>query len=366
MKTILVIDDDHSVRTFVDKALRPRFEVMTASDGQSGLDTALATQPHLILCDVNMKGVDGYATLFMLRQSPLTRETPFIFMTGEASGPGMRHGMELGADDYLPKPFVLQQLLATIDTRLAKHEGMRDQAEQKFRKLQKTFANSIPNQLLAPMDNLLVLTELIGKGYRAFDVDEIVAMSRDAHRVATRVRQQIENCLLLAELVLLAEEPDRPSQWRGRRMVHVLDIIQPTAAQKAKQIERGTDLRVSYSYCQANIHPSSLQKIVEEILDNAFKFSKPGTPVEVRVFSSDGRSTIQITDHGSGIAPDEIAKLGGFIRFEQKLVEAHGCGLGLAIAKGLTELNDGHFSIRPGQNGGTIVQIVFPALSNVN
>ncbi len=366
MKTILVIDDDDSMRTFVGKALRPRFQVTTASDGQSGLDTAMATQPNLILCDVNMKGLDGFATLFMLRQNPITRHTPFIFMTGEASPRGMRHGMELGADDYLPKPFVAEQLLAAIDTRLGKHEMMHGQAEEKFRELQKTLANSIPNELLAPMDSLLALTELIGKGYRAFDVDEIVAMSREVHRVAARVRQQIENCLLLAELMLLAEEPDRRSQWRERRIIHVLDIIEPAVTKKAKQMERGKDLRSSFSYSQANIHPHSLQKIVEEIMDNAFKFSRPGMPVEVRVSSHNGHFTIQVADHGSGIAPAEIAKLGGFIRFEQKLVEAHGCGLGLAITKGLTELNDGHFSIRPGENGGTIVQIVFQALSNVN
>ncbi len=366
MKKILVIDDDHSVRTLVGKTLRSRFNVTTVNDGQAGLDTALSTQPHLILCDVNMKGLDGYATLFSLRQNPLTCDTPFIFMTGEASAPGMRHGMELGADDYLPKPFVPQQLFAAIDTRLAKHELMRGQAEEKFRELQKTLANSIPSELLAPMDNLLALTELIGKGYRAFEVDEIVAMSRDVHRLATRVRQQIENCLALAELMLLAREPERRCRWHERTMIHVLDIVEPAVVQKAKLVERGNDLRVSFSYAQANIHPGALKKIVEEILDNAFKFSKPGTRVEVGVFSNDGQGTIQIADQGPGIAPHEIAKLGGFIRFEQRLVEAKGCGLGLAIAKGLTELNDGQFSIRPGENGGTIVQIILPALSNVN
>jgi signal transduction histidine kinase len=274
--------------------------------------------------------------------------------------------MELGADDYLPKPFVPQQLLAAIDTRLAKHEVLRHEGEEKFRQLQKSLATSIPNELLAPMDNLLVLTELIGKGYRELDVDEIISISRDAHRVATRVRQQIENCLLLAELVLLAEEPSRPTQWRDRRTVHVLDLVEPTVVQKAKQVGRGHDLRVSYSYCQANIHPGGLKKIVEEIMDNAFKFSKPGTPVEVRVFSNHAGSVIQIADHGPGIRADEVAKLGGFIRFEQKLVEANGCGLGLTIAKGLVELNGGQINIRPGENGGTIVQIDLPALSSAN
>lgn len=90
-------------------------------------------------------------------------------MTGEVSPPDVRHGMELGADDYLPKPFAPRPLLAAIDTRLGKHAMMRDQAEEKFRQRQKALAKSISNELLAPMDDLLVLTELIGKGCRASD-----------------------------------------------------------------------------------------------------------------------------------------------------------------------------------------------------
>jgi two-component system sensor histidine kinase/response regulator len=362
MKTILVIDDDTSMRTFVSATLRPHFKVATAGDGHSGLETALATQPHLILCDVNMKGLDGYATLFSLRRNPLTRDTPFILMTGEASTPGMRHGMDLGADDYLPKPFLPQQLLEAIDMHLARRDEMRGEAEEKFRALQKSLVHSIPNQLLAPMDDLLNLTEMISKGFRAFEPDEIVALSRDAHRVATRVRQQVENCLLLAELMLLADEPRRPSPWRERRRVHLLDVVEPAVIEKAKQMERGNDLRLSLSYGQGHLNPAGLKKIVEEIVDNAFKFSRAGMPVDVSVFSADGHSTIQVTDRGSGIARDEIAKLTGFVRFEQKLVETRGCGLGLAIARGLTELNDGQFRIRPGEKGGTVVQIVLPAV----
>jgi two-component system, sensor histidine kinase and response regulator len=354
------------VQTFVGAALGGRFKVTTAGDGQAGLDTALAIQPHLILCDVNMKGLDGYATLFSLRKNPLTRDTPFIFMTGDASTPGMRHGMDLGADDYLPKPFLPHQLMEAIDLHLSRREAMRGEAEGKFHALQTTLAHSIPNELLAPMDDLLNLTEMISKGFRAFEADEIVALARDAHRVAARLHQQVENCLLLAELMLLADEPYRPSPWRERHKVHLLDIIEPAVIQKAKQVDRADDLRLSLSYAQANLNPASLKKVVEEIVDNAFKFSPPGTPVEVSVFSNEAHSTIQVTDRGSGIKRAEIARLGGFMRFEQKLIETRGCGLGLAIARGLTEFNGGQFRIRPGEKNGTLVQIVLPALSNLN
>jgi CheY-like chemotaxis protein len=366
MKKVLVIDDEKGIRALVRAALKPGFEVTEAANGVAGYDLAVSSSPHLILCDVHMAELNGFATLTKLRKHPATRSTPFIFLTGFSTPSDVRRGMELGADDYLPKPFEVNTLRAAVNARLLKHDQTQTDMNAKAQRLHQSIASTLPHELLGPMDNLLSLTELIGKGYRHFDGAEIIAMSRDAHRVATRVRQQIENCLLFAELVLLREEPNRQSQWRERRMVHVLDIVQPIVVQKAKERQRGNDMRVSFSYCHAYIHPRSLRKIVEEIMDNAFKFSKLGTPIEVSVFSDHGRGLIQITDCGPGITPDEIAKLGAFVRFEQKLVEANGCGLGLTIAKGLVELNGGQFDILPGKNGGTTVRILFPALANVN
>src|SRR5215471_16015370 len=106
MKKILVIDDEEWLREMVQMALRQRgFDVVEAGDGASGIEVAKRELPDLVLCDVNMQKVDGYLTLSSLRSDATTASIPFILMTGLAYTAGMRHGMELGADDYLPKPF---------------------------------------------------------------------------------------------------------------------------------------------------------------------------------------------------------------------------------------------------------------------
>ena len=90
-------------------ALREKgFDVVEAENGATGIEVARRELPDLILCDVNMEKVNGYLTLSALRNEPATAAIPFILMTGLADNAGMRQGMELGADDYLPKPFAIE------------------------------------------------------------------------------------------------------------------------------------------------------------------------------------------------------------------------------------------------------------------
>src|SRR5882672_1327517 len=133
MKRILVIDDEERLREMVLLALTQKgYEVIEAGNGAIGIEKAQSELPDLILCDVNMEKVDGYLTLSSLRNVPATASIPFILMTGLADNAGMRHGMELGADDYLPKPFTLDGLYAAVDARLKKAHTVRSQAERRL------------------------------------------------------------------------------------------------------------------------------------------------------------------------------------------------------------------------------------------
>src|SRR5881394_833024 len=133
MKRILVIDDEEWLREMMQLALRQKgFEVLEAENGEKGIELARRDLPDLILCDVNMEKVNGYLTLSSLRSEAATASIPFILMTGLADQAGMRHGMELGADDYLPKPFTIDALYAAVEARLKKVNVVRQQAERKL------------------------------------------------------------------------------------------------------------------------------------------------------------------------------------------------------------------------------------------
>jgi len=129
MTKILVIEDEEFVRLNLVEMLEAEdYQVVSAQNGMLGAMYALDYIPELIICDVMMPELDGYGVLNTLRQDSATATIPFIFLTAKADKADIREGMELGADDYLTKPFSRDELLQSITARLKKQAAMRQQA----------------------------------------------------------------------------------------------------------------------------------------------------------------------------------------------------------------------------------------------
>ncbi|MEM7655489.1 MAG: response regulator [Bacteroidota bacterium] len=123
-KTILLIEDNPEVRENTAEILElAGYDMLTAPHGKIGVQLAREKTPDLIVCDVMMPELDGYGVLRMLSRDPETARIPFVFLTAKADKADLRKGMNLGADDYLTKPFEELELLDVIETRLKKHES---------------------------------------------------------------------------------------------------------------------------------------------------------------------------------------------------------------------------------------------------
>ncbi len=130
-KKILVIEDNGEVRENLEEILElSGYEVISAQDGKEGVEKALASLPDLILCDVMMPHLDGFGVLNILSKKSSTSNIPFIFLTAKAEKSDFRRGMNLGADDYVTKPFYKDELLDVIETRLQKSEQIRKQFDR--------------------------------------------------------------------------------------------------------------------------------------------------------------------------------------------------------------------------------------------
>ena len=122
-KTILVIDDNNDLRENTAEILElAGYRTVTAENGKRGVDAAIKEKPSLIVCDIMMPELDGYGVLHMLRKNPDTQNIPFIFLTAKTERTDFRKGMEMGADDYVTKPFEDIELLNAIEVRLKKAE----------------------------------------------------------------------------------------------------------------------------------------------------------------------------------------------------------------------------------------------------
>ena len=122
-KSVLLIEDNEDIRESTAEILElADFIVYTAENGKQGVELAQSTLPDIILCDIMMPELDGYGVLYLLSKSENTASIPFIFLTAKAERTDVRKGMEMGADDYLTKPFDDMELLNAIESRLQKRE----------------------------------------------------------------------------------------------------------------------------------------------------------------------------------------------------------------------------------------------------
>lgn len=134
-KKILIIEDDVEVRKNIQTLLEEEdFEIIVSSNGSDGIDFAESISPDLIICDIMMHGLNGYEVLRKLSQTKKTSLIPFIFLTAKVEKEDLRKGMELGADDYIFKPFKAEQLLKAVETRLKKFDSLKTDFVAKIKK----------------------------------------------------------------------------------------------------------------------------------------------------------------------------------------------------------------------------------------
>jgi len=363
MKKILVIDDEPWLREMVRLALEQRgFEVIEAMDSADGDSKALQFLPDLIICDVNMdRAGDGYHTLTKLRENAATAAIPFILMTGMADSAGMRHGMELGADDYLPKPFKVDELYAAVNARLRKVRTVREDAERKLTTLRTHISLMMPHEMRTPLNGIISNAEMLAESAATLDPKTIAEMSREICQSSQRLERLIENFLIYAQMEIVASDPENVSLLRSVKSALAVAIARAEATGQAKQVDRVADLAL---HLADGVVPAMadeyFRKIVRELVQNAFKFSERGKPVQVNLALVGGAVEFSVGDAGRGFSTEQIQRVGAYVQFERKIADEQGLGLGLAIAKKLTELHGGSLTIKSGQGEGSTVTVKLP------
>lgn len=160
MKKILLIEDEQQVRENIQELLEAAgFEVIEAKNGHIGIDLAKAREPDLILCDVMMPEMDGFGVLTALRQDSVMASIPFIFLTAKAAKSDFRQGMDMGADDYITKPFTRAELLGAIASRLKKQAAVQQRYNTELLKAKEQLNYLIHHDSLTKLPNQLSLRE---------------------------------------------------------------------------------------------------------------------------------------------------------------------------------------------------------------
>jgi signal transduction histidine kinase len=275
--------------------------------------------------------------------------------------------MDLGADDYLMKPFTRDELLSAVTTRLAKHIVIENDSQKKLENLRLSLTRSLPREFGNPLNQILSLSRLTIEEFEELDRDEIISMLEEVYSAGEVLYRLTRNVLLYSELLRIGTDPERVLALRNSRDESTTkSVISEIAFQKAQQADRVGDLQLKLQEATLPISRSKIKKIAEEIIDNAFKFSTPKTTIQVTTNCQNDIFHLFVIDRGQGMTPEQIANFGAYLQFEQSH-EQPGFGLGLTIAKLLIELHAGNLSIESTPGQYTAVHVTLPTkLANLS
>jgi signal transduction histidine kinase len=357
MKTILLIDDDQQVRMMFGVALRKNgYRVIEADSGVTGLAMAREHLPDLILSDINMPGGDGPTLLRDIRHDPELRSKQVVLMTGRPDLVTPRKGMEEGADDFLVKPISLKALLSCVAARFSRASISWRVEDQMLAQLRSSVPSQLPHECFTPLAGIIGLLEILRSDDSGLAPKEIQDIHNDIYQSALRLHRTLRNYLLILDLQTAPSEPVPPPLSPREAE----ESIQAGVNEALRLNKRREDVTVRVTACSISVKPGDLSRMVEELVDNACKYSRQGTPVEVEL-SADGRLTIK--DQGRGLTAEEIGLIGAFRQFDRKKHEQQGLGLGLVLVQKLAVQCQAEFSINSQSGKGTQAQITFPLAS---
>ena len=354
MKTILLIDDDEAVRTTFGQALRRSgYQVMESDSGAAGLETARQHLPDLILSDFDMPGGDGSTVLRGIRRDPELRAKQVVLMTGRHDLITPRKGMDEGADDFLLKPVSMEALLSCVKARLSRASISWRVEDEMLKNLRASVPPNLPHEFFTPMAGIIGLMEILDSGYSTFTTEEIQSIHRDVHCSALRLNRTLRNYLLILDL----QTPTSDGRIKPLSSSEVDTAMLAGVADALRVNDRRKDLTVRIEACAVSVKLDDLSRMVEELVDNACKFSRQGTPIAVQL-SADGQLTV--ADQGRGMTAEQINRIGAFQQFDRQKYEQQGLGLGLVLVQKLAAKDNAEFSLKSEPGEGTQAQIVFP------
>jgi signal transduction histidine kinase len=360
MKSILLVENDESVISQVSEALNnPDFNLLVVSSGIEGYDAAMKHLPVLIICSKDI--YDGFDNdmLHKLREDTLVSNIPFIFLLSKNSMRKGKSSRNHGFDYYIIKPFATAEFIKIANLAIEKYEALNQKSEQRLEELRGSLSFALPHEFFTPLNGILGFTDILINDYENLTKTEVTQMLQFVHKDALRLKKLTENFLSFAQLEMIGKDPEKVQALRNSYFINPKDIIDNSARKIAVSFNRGSDLLLELEDAAIRVGEGYLQKVINELVNNAFKFSESGTPVIISALSNDVSVMISIADSGLGMTPKQIASVGAYMQFDRRQHEQQGSGLGLIIAKKITELHGGDFKIESTPGEGTKISMIF-------
>jgi signal transduction histidine kinase len=350
--SVLVIDDQEANLRMVAALLtRWGYHALTALGGEEGLRHIAEHKPDVLLLDMKMPGMDGFAVMRALREEAGNRDLPVIFLTADNERENLVKAFEAGAVDYVTKPFVAEELSARVRTH-ADLKKSRD-ALRRFAQEKQQMAELVAHDLRNYFANIIFAADMVGGAEGLGDGHK---------RMADSIRSSADSGMLFLQAFLEQQEhvahgaEVEPLPVR-QLLCEVVDFLSRKAAVKEIQL----DLLEHETIIVSGLRAGAIH-VLQNLLSNAIKYSPRGSRVSITATQTGKSGRMLVMDRGPGISEEDQARLfQRFVRGGNEPTEGESStGLGLAMAKQQARAMGGNLWYDPREGGGSVFTLELP------
>lgn len=362
--TLLIIDDESKLLLGLKATLaRAGFNVITAPSGKEGIRLAMEQQPDLVLCDVMMPPPNGFQVKEALGMDPRTDSIPFIFLTARTFSVDRISGLRMGADDYITKPFDIEELVARTKAVLRRNEialqNGRREMEGTLEEIRKSIASNLAHEFRTPLGIVLATLEVAIKEKESGTLDDLDLYLQQCLGSARKLHTLTQDLILLNQI-------DQGTINQLRRPVDLKYHFQGPVQQVLNQYPHKNLVPQIFLDKKVKVHAPDAEfaHAVAHLVDNACKFSANGARISIHLFENGyGGCSLVVENEGSTIPIDLREKV--FERFYQISQGDNrlygGLGVGLTVSRAIVEALNGHVEILDSEIGTRVRMVIPPA-----
>jgi signal transduction histidine kinase len=362
---VLVVEDNPDLRIFIASNLADSYRVEMAGDGVEGLVIARRWAPDLIVSDIMMPRMDGYEFTRQIRMDPSLSQVPVILATAKSGGEAVAEGLEVGANDYIAKPFELRELKARVSAQLRARRLERNLNERESRLAAiGQMTSAIVHDLKNPLSAIIGFAQIARQDIQSGKGAEMV--TQDLEPVISEANRLSR---MISEVLDFARGSSMDLNLISTELPVYLEIICQPLKQKLATMgielilrhDSGVDLRVK-------VDNDRLMRVFENLIQNAQEAilagnqAPGGKHIWVTTRGDERSVTVRIADDGPGIASEMITSLFDAFATGKK---RSGTGLGLSTVRNLVIAHGGEITVEPrSAEGGAAFLLIFPRITN--
>ena len=354
---VLIVDDNpNNLKMLIDFLKESGFKLVVAQNGNEALARVKINKPHIILLDIMMPGLDGYETCKQLKSDEKYKDIPIIFMTALSDTGSKIKAFEVGAVDYITKPFNQEEILARVKT----HITLQCQRQELFElnAMKNLFLSIIAHDIRSSINPLYLGTDLLSRMVKQFNDEKLTMFVTTLKKSAENANKLMENLLQWSRLHR-GQMKYKPIKLNMKSLVfQITELLSDKIIDKKISIQQNitTDITAFGDYNMVNT-------IVRNLLSNAIKFTNPEGKIIITVYiNQDDMVEFAIKDNGVGIDKKVQKKLFS-IDHQFKMIGTageNGTGLGLKLCYDLISKNKGNIWIESEINEGTCIYFTLP------